>query len=338
MDKDRISIEDGNGGLEMTRLLNSFLPNLNRGKNWKNFTNDSATFTTDSGEQLCFTTDSFVVNPIEFPGGNIGHLAICGTINDLVVMGATPIGLSLALIIEEGFEKEKLNTILNSINEISKSSNIPIVTGDTKVMEKGAIDKIVINTSGIGIINSNNNNNNNNNNLFEQELNYQDKIIISGGIGEHGVALLSKRFDFETRLISDCKPLHEEMNKIKPYIKFAKDPTRGGISAIINEIAKDNNCKIELIEKNIPIKKEVKSACNLLGLEAMELANEGKILCICKPENEEIVLNILKQFNPMATTIGEIKEKKENGEVILKTNLGTRLLTPPSGKIVPRIC
>ncbi|MCA9459408.1 MAG: hydrogenase expression/formation protein HypE [Nanoarchaeota archaeon] len=329
MGKDRISIEDGNGGLEMNQLLNSFLPNLNRGNKWKNFTNDSATFTMPSGEELCFTTDSFVVNPIEFPGGNIGHLAMCGTINDLVVMGADPIGLSLALIIEEGFEKEKLNKILESINQISNETKIPIVTGDTKVMEKGALDKIIINTSGIGIAK---------NNIINQELEKGDKIIISGGIGEHGVALLSKRFDFETELISDTKPLHQEMKEIRNHIKFAKDPTRGGISSILNEIAKENKLIIEIIEQNVPIKKEVKSACNLLGIDAMELANEGKILCITKPENEELILNILKKFNPMASTIGEIIEKKEKGEVILKTQLGSRILSTPSGKIVPRIC
>ena len=326
--KKSITLESGIGGHEMGDFLNSFLSNLHRGDKWNNFTNDSATFPLPNGDTLCFTTDSFVINPIEFPGGNIGHLAMCGTINDLAVMGTDPIGLSLSFIIEEGLEQEILNNILNSINTISKQLNIPIVTGDTKVMEKGAIDKIVINTSGIGISKK----------ILNDKIMPKDKIIISGGIGEHGVALLSQRFDFETEIISDSKPIYEEMKEIRELIKFAKDPTRGGISAIINEIAKENSFEIDLLEQNIPMKKQVKSATNLLGIDPYSLANEGRILVICKPENADEVVSKLKEFNKMAEIIGEVKSTRKNGIVTLKTQLGSRILSMPSGKIVPRIC
>ncbi len=326
--KKTISLEQGNGGREMTELLGSILNGLYRGDNWKNFTNDSATFTLANKETLFFTTDSFVVNPIKFPGANIGHLAVCGTINDLVVMGADPIGLSLSLIIEEGFDMQILDEIIESINKISKEENIPIVTGDTKVMEKGSLDKIVINVSGIGIAKR----------IIDEKITKNDTIIISGGIGEHGVALLSQRFDFQTHIISDSKPLYSEMKKIREIIKFAKDPTRGGIAAVLNEIAKDKNLEIELDEKSIPIKSEVKTATNLLGLDPYELANEGRVIVIAKEENAKKVLEELKKFNEMASIIGEVKKENTTGKVILKTSLGSRILQMPSGKIVPRIC
>ena len=326
--KKTVSLESGNGGHEMSQFLNSFLSKLYRGNKWSNFTNDSATFPLPNKDTLCFTTDSFVVNPIKFPGGNIGHLAMCGTINDLAVMGCDPIGLSLSFIVEEGFDQETLEEIVESINNISKELDIPIVTGDTKVMEKGAIDKIVINTSGVGIAKK----------ILDEKLEVGDKIIISGGIGEHGVALLSQRFDFETEIVSDSKPVYEEMKEIRDLVKFAKDPTRGGIAAILNEVAKDNKLEIELLEEDIPIKKEVKKACELLGIDVFSLANEGRVAVVCKSQNADEVVSKLKEFNLMATVIGEVKNTRENGIVILKTELGSRILSMPSGKIVPRIC
>ncbi|MDA3856037.1 MAG: hydrogenase expression/formation protein HypE [Candidatus Woesearchaeota archaeon] len=329
MEKKNISLEQGNGGREMNDLLNSFLGNLYRGDKWENFTNDSATFELPNKDTLCFTTDSFVVNPIKFPGGDIGHLAICGTINDLAVMGADPVGLSLSLIIEEGFDIETLNEIMGSINKISKEQQIPIVTGDTKVMEKGAIDKIVINVSGVGITKK----------IIDEEIITGDKIIISGGIGEHAVALLSQRFDFQTQIISDSKSIYLEMKKIRNLIKFAKDPTRGGIASVLNEVSNEKGIEIELEDSKIPIKKEVRTACNLLGLDPLELANEGRIITIVSKNNSNKVLEELKKFNEMAQIIGEVKStSNKQGKVILKTSLGSRILQMPSGKIVPRIC
>lgn len=328
MDKKRISLEDGNGGREMNSLLESFFKTFYRGSSWSNFANDSATFKLPNNDILCFTTDSYTVDPIEFEGGNIGHLAVCGTVNDLAVMGCDPLGLSLGLIIEEGFELEILDRIIKSINVISQKYNIPIVTGDTKVMPKGKLDKIVINTSGIGLAKS----------ILDKKIEVSDKVIISGCIGEHGIALLSKRFDFESNIKSDCKVLLDEMIKIRDLVKLAKDPTRGGIASCLNEIANQNKIEIEIVEDDIPIKKEVKVGAKLLGLDVYSLANEGKIITICSKNNADKVLEELKKFNSSATIIGEVKDNSKSGKVILNTSIGKRILGIPSGKIVPRIC
>jgi len=329
-----VSLESGNGGLEMAQFLNSFTNKLYRGNNengknlWSNFSNDSATYKLPNKDILCFTTDSYTVSPYIFPGGNIGDLAVSGTINDLAVMGCEPIGLSLSLIIEEGFELDELNIILDTINRIANEFKVPIVTGDTKVVEKGSVDKIIINTSGVGIAKK----------ILCDKILPGDKIILSGGIAEHGVALLSKRFDFETNIVTDSKPVLLEMREIRDKIKFAKDPTRGGIASILNEIADEYSLKIVIDEEKIPIKKEVKTATKLLGIDPYSLANEGRILIICDSKNAQSVLKDLKKFNTMAEIIGEVEKLDKVGNVILKTTLGSRLLSMPSGKIVPRIC
>ncbi len=330
-----IELAHGNGGREMQEFLQGFLGDFYRG-DWDNCANDGATFALPSGDNLCFTTDSYVVNPIEFPGGDIGHLAFSGTVNDLVVMGAEPMGISLALILEEGFDQKICSKILASINQLSQKYKIPVVTGDTKVMEKGAIDQIVINTSGVGLVRE----------PLTQKVEPGDKIICSGGIGEHGVALLSQRFDFQTEILSDSKPVVEEMQAIRDLIKMAKDPTRGGLAATLNEISSDQGVEIEIQEDKIPVKKAVRSACDMLGIDALELANEGKIVCIVSAENAEEVVKKLQEFNPRAGVIGQVSQKLQvsndklqmKGKVILKTNLGSRILGMPSGQIVPRIC
>ncbi len=327
-DKNVISLNEGNGGEEMQSLLSSFLKDFYRGDKWKNSENDSATLKLPNGDFLVFTTDSFVVNPIEFPNTNIGHLAVCGTINDLVVMGADVLGLSLGIIVEEGFEKSKLKRIIESINNVSKEYKIPVVTGDTKVMEKGSIDKIVINVSGVGIAKE----------VLDKPIKKGDKIILSGGIGEHGVALLSQRFDFETSIVSDSKPLVNEMREIRNFVKIAKDPTRGGLSSTLNEIAEQNKLEIEIIDKEVKVKREVKSAVEIFGLDYYELANEGKVVVVVSPENEKKVLDVLKKYNELASVIGEVKEVNKKGKVVLKTDFGSRILEVPSGRIVPRIC
>jgi len=324
----KIQLNIGNGGAEMQEFLGTFLPKFYRGNQWNNFDNDSATLPLPDGKTLCFTSDSFVVDPIEFPGGNIGDLAFAGTINDLVVMGANPTGISCSLIIEEGFSGEKLTKILDTLANLSHEYKVPIVTGDTKVMEKGSLDGIVINTSGVGLAEE----------ILDKNLEVGDKVIISGGIGEHGVALLSKRFDFETDIVSDSKPLITEMKEIRSLLKFAKDPTRGGLAASLNEIASSHKCKLNIYDIKIPIKKAVKSAGDLLGIDILSLANEGKLVCVANPKNAEKVVEKLKKFNSMAEIIGEIVEKSKKGNVVLKTDLGSRLLLMPTGKIVPRIC
>ena len=321
-----IKLNQGNGGKEMNNLISKIKSHLPF-SNWYHTDNDAAILKTDIGF-FGLTTDSFVVDPIFFPGGNIGKIAVCGTINDLAVMGITPSALTLALILEEGFPVEQLDKIMKSIGNISKLTGIPIVTGDTKVMEKGKIDKIIINTTGIGITDK----------VLDQPIESGDKIILSGSLGDHAVAVLSKRFDFKTDIKTDCKPLIEEITTIKNLIKQAKDPTRGGLSSALNDIVQKNNCQIIIDEESIPVKKPVKSAINLLGIDLYSLACEGRFICITKNENAQQTLELLKSFNPEASIIGEVSSTNEKKEVILKTRVGKRILHTPSGNIVPRIC
>lgn len=328
MSKEKISLAEGSGGKEMEDLIKSFQIK-NRGI-WQDSDNDAATLKINSNQNLVFTTDSFVVDPLFFPGGNIGDLAFCGTVNDICMMGANPFGLSLSLIIEEGFPKEDLKKIMDTINKLSSDWGVPVVTGDTKVMEKGKIDKIIINTSAVAISER----------LLKDEIEEGDQIILSGGIGEHAVALLSKRFDYKTEIVSDSKPLILEISSIKHDVKQAKDPTRGGIAAVLNELAEKNDVGMMIDEEKIPIKPEVKKVCEMLGINPYELACEGRFVCIVSKENAKQVLRKLKKYNNQASIIGEItqEENKDNNKVILNTFLGKRILPKPKGRIVPRIC
>ncbi|MDF1531057.1 MAG: hydrogenase expression/formation protein HypE [ANME-2 cluster archaeon] len=327
MEKEVINLAHGSGGKEMQELIDNFKFSF-RG-NWKNCYDDSATLDIGNDQKLVFTTDSYVVDPIFFPGGNIGHIAACGTINDLAVMGARPLGLSLGLVIEEGLPKEDLAMIIDSVIRVSEDTGIPIVTGDTKVMEKGKVDKIVINTSGVGMVHSEG--------LLTRELDVGDKVILSGGLGEHAVALLSRKFDYETDIITDSKPLVKEVEAVKDLVKIAKDPTRGGIAAILNEIAKTHGIGILLDEEDIPAKQEVRNVTEMLGLNLYELACEGRFVCFAAQEHAGTVLDTLRQFNPDAAVIGEVVDDNEH-RVVLQTMLGKRILPEPTGRIVPRIC
>ncbi len=324
---DFITLPEGSGGAEMQKLIASFAI-ANRGK-WKNYDDDSATLDIGNGNLLVFTSDSFIVSPVFFPGGNIGDLAFSGTVNDLAVMGAKPLGLSLSLVIEEGFPKDDLAKIIGTLNSLSKRYAIPIVTGDTKVMEKGKLDKIIINTAGIGIVKKTE--------ILTKKISPGDKVILSGGLGEHAVALLSKRFDYKTSIVSDSKPIIDEIEAIKKSIKYAKDPTRGGIAATLNEIAEKNGVGILLDENSIPAKQEVRKVVEMLGINLYELACEGRFVCIAESRKANAVLRSLRKFNPDASIIGEIT-KSDSGKVIIKTYLGRRVLPMPTGRIVPRIC
>jgi len=320
--KDFITLSHGSGGKEMMDLIHGYRLK-NRG-NWKHFDDDSSILEI-GGRKLAFTSDSFIVDPLFFPGGDIGSISVSGAINDLCVMGAMPLGLSLSFVIEEGFPKKDLNRIIDSINKVSEESRVAIVTGDTKVMEKGKIDKFVINVSGVGILDD----------VLRKPIKKGDKIILSGGLGEHAVALLSKRFDFETDIVTDSKPLNQEIEAVKKIIRSAKDITRGGLAANLNEIAEKNDIGMLLDEEKIPAKEEVRKVTEMLGLDILELACEGRFVCISKPEHAQAVVNILKKFNEDASIIGEITD---GDQVIIQTVLGKRMLPYPTGRIVPRIC
>jgi len=291
----------------------------------------------DYRDRLAFTTDSFVVSPLVFPGGDIGKLAVCGTINDLVMLGAIPEYLSLALIIEEGLDYAILEKIIDSIALTARRAGVFFVTGDLKVVEKGACDQIFINTSGIGRILGKK--------LSIKRIESQDKIILTGSIAEHGLAVLGKRKELNLgfNIQSDCAALHEliipVLKKIKT-VKFLRDPTRGGIATTLNEIAEDTGLGIVIDERRIPISLKTKTACELLGIDPLYVANEGKAILIVAQQDASAALRLLKK-NPLgrkAQIIGEVT-RKPAGRVILSTSVGgRRIVDMLTSEPLPRIC
>ncbi len=334
MKEDKILLVHGSGGTKMHELINGVILN-NLGNPLLSELMDSAVLEIN-GKKIAFTTDSYVINPIFFNGGDIGKLAVCGTINDLSAVGAKPLYISLSLILEEGFERESLERIVESIKKVSEDEGVLVVTGDTKVVEKGKGDKIFINTSGIGIIE-------NDVKISYSRIEKGDKVIINGGIAEHGTSILNERLNLKLSNppISDCKPLWKIVNevlKISDRIKFMRDPTRGGIASPLNEIVSKSGLGIELFEKNIPVKENVLGVCELLGLDPLYIANEGKMLFIVGKEDAEKVLEKLREIGEReANIIGEVISEPKR--VLLKTlSGGRRIVDPLSGEPLPRIC
>lgn len=320
-----ITMSHGSGGAEMNVLIKQIREQLGDIGIWTHGDDDAAIHQQTKGN-IVFTSDSYVITPLFFPGGNIGDIAFCGTVNDLSVMGAKPLGISLALIIEEGFAITELMSIISSIGKWSKKTGIPIVTGDTKVMEKGSVDKIVINTSGVGEVNV----------PLTKQLEEEDIIIASGGIGEHACTLLAQRYEMETALESDVQSLFESIDAVRSKIKLAKDLTRGGLAAALNEIAEKQGFELVIDDEKIPLRKEVRSLTNLLGIEATTLACEGRFVCVSKLDDAPEVLKTLQKYHKDASIIGTVK--KGTRRVVLQTKFGRKILPTPSGVIVPRIC
>ena len=299
---------------------------------------DSANLNLDSN-LVCFTTDSYVVKPLFFNGGDIGKLAVCGTINDLAVAGSKPIALSLSLIIEEGFEFELLEKILASISQTAHENNVNIVTGDTKTVESGAADKIFINTTGIGVRLPGVN-------LGFDKIAVGDKIIINGTIGDHGMTILSQRegIKFQSQLQSDCAALAGltcQMLENTSGIKFMRDPTRGGLAATLNEISRQSGLSIEISEADIPVNPTVQAAADMLGFDVLTIANEGKFIAVVSQESAENCLNICTQhpLGKNASIIGEVVETRDIPAVELNTKIGgKRIVQMPYGRELPRIC
>jgi hydrogenase expression/formation protein HypE len=297
---------------------------------------DSAIF--EASGRLAFTTDSYVVNPIFFPGGDIGKLAICGTVNDLSMNGAKPVYLSLSAIIEEGFSLEELEQIVQSIKTAVEEVEVSIITGDTKVVNQGKADKLFINTSGIGVIPPGVD-------ISGANAKTGDKVILSGTIGDHGIAVMSQRegLKFSVSVESDCAPLNRlvaQMLEASPRIHCLRDPTRGGLATTLNELAKQSNVGIVVEEDKIPVKEGVRAACELLGLDPIYVANEGKLVAIVEPGDADKVLAQMKQnhYGGDATIIGEVTND-HLGRVIMKTKLGpSRIIDMLSGELLPRIC
>jgi len=333
---EKISLSHGAGGKLSLDLITHLFK-----KNFKNKIlnrlEDSAVFNLPK-QKVAFSTDSYVIQPIFFPGGDIGKLAVCGTINDLAVMGAKPLILSCSLIIEEGLDQDILKKIILSMKKTAQKAKVQIVTGDTKVVEKGSADKIFINTSGIGMISKEID-------LGKEKVEVGDKIIINGSIGDHATAVLSFRegLEFQTKVKSDCAFLSGLIGSILKFrnnIRFMRDPTRGGLASVLNEMVSKNNFGVLLFEDKIPIKGEVKGFCELLGYDPLYLANEGKVIIVTAPQMAKKVLYTLRK-NPLgrdAEIIGEITDKFK-GIVGLKTKYGgTRVVDMPLGEQFPRIC
>ncbi len=336
MAEEKILLAHGSGGMLshdlikevfLSQFLNPFLKPLD----------DSARITNHRGP-IAFTTDSYVVNPIFFPGGDIGKLAVCGTVNDLSMVGANPSHLSLSLIIEEGFPYEFLKQIVSSIREAAAQARVNIVTGDTKVVEHGAADQLFINTSGIGWIRPGIN-------LSGTNAEPGDKILLSGYLGDHEMAVLSARegFQFQGELRSDCASLNdlvEKMLDVCPSMRCMRDPTRGGLATTLNEIAWKSNVGMVIEEENIPVRESVKGICELLGLDPLYLANEGKLIAICPSNVGEQLLKVMKDhpLGKEAQIIGTVTEESLK-RVVLKTLIGGhRILDMLAGGQYPRIC
>ncbi|MFK0692779.1 hydrogenase expression/formation protein HypE [Mesorhizobium sp. IMUNJ 23033] len=299
--------------------------------------NDAALLGTVCG-RLVMATDAHVISPLFFPGGDIGALAVHGTINDVAMMGARPLWLSASFILEEGFPLAELERIVVSMAFAAREAGVPVVTGDTKVVEKGKGDGVFISTTGVGVLA---------NGTYVSGSNARpgDAILVSGSMGDHGVAILSKRehLDFETEITSDSQPLHDlvaAMLATIPGILVLRDPTRGGLSATLNEIAQQSNVGMVIREAAVPVKPEVAAACELLGLDPLNVANEGKLIAICTAEDAETLLAAIRAHpkGRDAAIIGEVVAD-QHALVRMKTRLGgMRVVDWIAGEQLPRIC
>ncbi len=332
----RVTLDHGGGGRASRELVQSyFLPRF--ANPFLEKMDDSAVVDIQSG-RLAMTTDCYVVDPIFFPGGDIGMLAVNGTVNDLSVQGAQPLFLSAAFILEEGFELADLERILVSMARASEEANVSIIAGDTKVVPKGKGDKIYINTTGVGLVQDGLD-------ISGSNAKVLDKVILSGPIGDHGIAVLSQRkgLAFDTDLRSDCAPLNhmvEEILAVTREIHAMRDPTRGGVAASLNEIAGQSKVGIVLMEGAIRVRDEVKSACEILGLDPLYVANEGKLIVFVPPEPASLVLRAVRQnqHGGDAQIIGEVVADHP-GRVVMRTTVGgTRIVDMPLGEQLPRIC
>jgi hydrogenase expression/formation protein HypE len=336
MKADKILLDHGSGGKISHRMTQDLLlpafdnPILSE-------LNDGAIFELH-GLRLGFSTDSYTVDPIFFPGGNIGELAVYGTVNDLAMCGAEPAYLSAALIIEEGFALDQLEAIVSAMSRAAEHAGVTVVTGDTKVVPRGAADRIFINTSGIGVIPSGVQ-------VGSRQARPGDRVLLSGTIADHGVSVLASRegLSFQTSVQSDTAPLNHMvrgMLAVGPGIHALRDPTRGGLGTALNEIAEKSGVGVRIHEDRIPVKAEVAGLCELLGLDPLYLANEGKLIAFVAPEDADAVLAAMRQdpYGREAVLIGEATAEHP-GKVVMATRIGgTRIVDMLAGEQLPRIC
>ena len=333
--EDKILLAHGSGGKLAHELVErSFIKAL--GNPFLTKLDDSAVI--DFSGRLAFTTDSYVVSPIFFPGGDIGKLAVCGTVNDLAMSGAKPLYLSLSFIIEEGLPQSELEQIVGSVQRAAEEAEVKIVTGDTKVVHRGSADKLFINTAGVGIIPPGVD-------ISGSNARPGDKVLLSGMIGDHGIAVISQRegLSFSTQLESDCAPLAglvAEMLVASPNIHCLRDPTRGGLASILNELAEQSKVSIRIEEEKVPVRDAVLAACEMLGFDPLYVANEGRLVAIAPAEDADKVLKAMQEnrYGKDATIIGEVCAENP-GRVVMKTCLGaSRIVDMLVGDLLPRIC
>jgi hydrogenase expression/formation protein HypE len=336
MSQEKVLLAHGSGGkLSHDLIQQIFLPSFSNP--FLQPLDDSARIDNQQGF-LAFTTDSYVVNPIFFPGGDIGKLAVFGTVNDLSMVGAVPSYLSLALIIEEGLSVELLEQVVSSVREAAELAGVSIVTGDTKVVEHGAADRLFINTAGIGWIKPGVH-------LSGTNAKPGDRVLLSGFLGDHEIAVLSQRegFGFEGSLKSDCAPLNglvQKMLEVCPSVRCLRDPTRGGLATTLNEIASMSGVGMVIEEEKVPVRDTVRGISELLGLDPLYLANEGKLIAICPAHEAEKVLEVMKSdpLSKDAEIIGSVTEENPK-RVTLRTLIGGhRILDMLTGAQYPRIC
>ena len=333
---DKLELTHGSGGRKTQQLIKTMFQS--------SFSNrildqllDAAILEIE-GVKLAFTTDSFVINPIFFPGGDIGKLAVCGTVNDLAVSGATPLYMSVGMILEEGFLLEDLQQIVHSMVLAAQNAKVQIVTGDTKVVEKGAVDKLFINTSAIGVIPTQIH-------LHPGNIHPGDVILISGQMGEHGLAIKARRQEFMLNppILSDCAsllPLTQALLQQPGELRCMRDATRGGVATTLNELAEQSSLTFLIEEEQLPVSPMVKGACKLLGLDPLYLANEGKLVAVAAPECAEELLSRLRRFpeGRNACIVGRVVRELP-GMVVVKTTLGgQRILPMLEGDPLPRLC
>jgi hydrogenase expression/formation protein HypE len=333
--EDKILLAHGSGGkLSHDLVKQNFVPLFDNA--FLNKLDDSAVF--ELKGRLAFTTDSYVVNPIFFPGGDIGKLAVCGTVNDLSMMGAVPKYLSIALIIEEGLLMSDLKRIIASIRKAAQEAGIKIVTGDTKVVNKGSADRLFINSAGVGVIPHGVD-------ISGSNARPGDKVILNGSIGDHGIAVISQRegLQFSSSVKSDCAPLNKlvaEMLDSGVEIRCLRDPTRGGLASTLNEFAENSKVGIRIEEENLPVHEGVQAACELLGFDPLYVANEGKLVAVVAANGAEKVVEAMRRnkYGKESAIIGEVVSE-HRGRVILKTRMGaSRIVDMLVGEQLPRIC
>ena len=333
-----VSLLHGAGGEMMNALIVDVLTkikNKNVGGIGLESLDDGAAIPLAQGGYLVLTTDTHVVKPIFFPGGDIGRLSVSGTVNDLAMMGAAPLALTSAIVMEDGFAISDLRRIVASMDEATQEVGTAIVTGDTKVVEKGALDKIIINTAGVGCVGKP---------VRDCGLKPGNKLIITGTIGDHGIAVLAKRenFHFRTELRSDVAPIWQTVKAAlevdSSAITAMKDPTRGGVASALNDMARKSGVEVVIEEKLLPINQSIQAAAEMLGIDVLEVANEGKAIVGVEADSAEAMLNAIKKtkYGTNAAIIGEVRTGKK---VLMTTRIGgTRYIDAPLGDPVPRVC